>query len=88
MKEEASPRLPASERTSQRIAELRERLGEGDGINELMRLGVRELVERALEEEVEDALGRGYCARGGEQRGYRNGHRTGRISTAEGEVEF
>ncbi len=82
-------RLPASERTSQRIRELRERIGEGDGIGELMRLGIRELVEKALEEEVEDALGRGYYARGdAERRGYRNGHRTGRIATAEGEVEF
>ncbi len=82
-------RLPASERTSQRIRELRERIGEGDAIGELMRLGIRELVEKALEEEVEDALGRGYYARGeAEPRGYRNGHRTGRIATAEGEVEF
>ena len=81
-------RLPASERTSQRIAELRGRLGEGDGIGELMRLGIRELVERALEEEVEEALGRGYYARGGERRGHRNGWRTGRLATAEGDVEF
>ena len=81
-------RLPASERTSQRISELRDRLGDGDGISELMRLGVRELVERALEEEVEDVLGRSYYAHGGEKRGYRNGHRTGRLATAEGEVEY
>ena len=85
-------RVPASKRTSERIEEL---LGEGvsegeDVKSELIRLGVRKLVEEALEAEVEDHLGRGYYRRGGteRQRGYRNGYRTGRLKSAEGAIEY
>ena len=77
-------RVPASERTSQRIRELLSDLPSED-LSEVMRLGMRKIVEEALEAEVSDALGRGYYERGSEPgRGYRNGTRTGRVKTAEG----
>ncbi len=54
-----SERVPASERTRQRIeALLAEGVEGGDVRSELVRLGVRKLVEEGLEGEVEDELGR------------------------------
>jgi transposase-like protein len=83
-------RVPASERTRQRIEELLANgVGEdGDVRSELVGLGVRKLVEEALEGEVEDELGRGYYRRGGsgDRGGYRNGYRSARLRTAEGKV--
>lgn len=84
-------RVPASEKTRQRIEALLAGGVEGVDIrSELVRLGVRKLVEEALEGEVADELGRGYYGRGGdgERRGYRNGHRAARLRTAEGSVEY
>jgi transposase-like protein len=84
-------RVPASEKTRQRIeALLANGLEEGDVRSELVRLGVRKLVEEALEGEVEDEIGRGYYRRGGDEqrRGYRNGYRRARLRTAEGSVEY
>jgi cytochrome c len=52
-------------------------------------LAARLIVEEALEGEAADALGREYDARGAAAgSGYRNGHRTGRLKTAEGAVEY
>jgi len=64
--------------------------GGSDLRSELVRLGVRKLVEEALEGEVEDELGRGYYRRGGREEGsgYRNGYRPARLRTAEGNVEY
>ena len=82
-------RVPASERTSQRLRELLGDLPDGEALSEVMKLGVRKIVEEALEAEVSDALARGYYERGSEPgRGYRNGTRTGRLKTAEGVVEY
>jgi transposase-like protein len=73
---------------------LEEGVAEGDIQSELFRLGVRKIVEEALEAEIEDRLGRGYYERAGDgeddgkDRGYRNGYRTGRLKTAEGLVEY
>jgi len=84
-----STRVPASERTSQRLRELLRDLPDGEAVSEVMRLGMRKIVEEALEAEVSDALGRGYSERGGDpDRGYRNGRRMGRLKTAEGVVEY
>ena len=86
-----SERVPASERTRQRIESLLAKgVEDGDVRSELVRLGVRKLIEEALEGEVEDELGRGYYRRGGsdERRGYRNGYRTAKLRTAEGAVEY
>jgi putative transposase len=84
-------RVPASEKTRQRLEVLlASGLEDGDVRSELVRLGVRKLIEEALEGEVEDEVGRGYYRRGGEEerRGYRNGYRTSRLRTAEGSVEY
>jgi putative transposase len=88
-----SERVPASERTRQRIEMLLANGVEDGGSDvrsELVRLGVRKLVEEALEGEVEDELGRGYYRRGGREEGsgYRNGYRPARLRTAEGNVEY
>jgi len=84
-----SSRVPASERTSQRLRELLGDLPDGEALSEVMKLGMRKIVEEALEAEVSDALARGYYERGCEPgRGYRNGTRTGRLKTAEGVVEY
>lgn len=79
-------RVPPSEQTRQRIAELL--AGEYE-TSELMRQAMRRLIEEALEAEVSEALGREYYARGeGVAGGYRNGQRRGRLKTAEGVVEY
>lgn len=84
-----STRVPASERTSQRLRELLGDLPDGEALSEVMKLGMRKIVEEALEAEVSDALRRGYSERGSEpRRGYRNGTRTARLKTAEGVVEY
>lgn len=83
-------RIPGSERTRERLKALMD--GESDaadGRSELVRLAARLIIEEALEGEAEDALGRGYYARGGApEAGYRNGYRRGRLKTAEGAVEY
>jgi putative transposase len=83
-------RVPASMRTRETLSALIEgRLSSPDGRSELVKLATRLIVEEALEAEVRDALGRDYYEHGGEDgRGWRNGHRTGRLKTAEGEIAF
>jgi putative transposase len=83
-------RLPASMRTRESLTALIEgRLASPDGRSELVKLATRLLLEEALEAEVRDALGRDYYEHGAEEgRGYRNGHRPGRLKTAEGAIEF
>ncbi len=82
-------RIPASKRTGQRILEALQGLSEGDAVSEVIRLGLRRIIEEALEAEVADGIGRGYYERGAEGKsGYRNGYRRGRLKTAEGQVEY
>jgi putative transposase len=82
-------RFPASRRTGERIDKLLKGRADGDVRTELVRLGVRKLVEEVLEAEVEDRLGRAYYGRGGEETcGYRNGYRRGRLKSAEGAIEY
>ncbi len=79
-------KVTGSEATRKRIAEL---MNEGFDASELMRTGMRLMIEQALEGEVEEALGRGRYERTDEPlRGYRNGTRMSRIKTAEGIVDF
>jgi transposase-like protein len=79
-------RIPASERTRERLKALMDGHGEkADLCSELVRLGARLIVEEGLEGETADALGREYCAAGA---GYRNDYRTGRLRTAEGMIEY
>jgi len=83
-------RVPASARTGQQIEKLLREGTSGDLQAELIRLGVRRLVEEVLEAEASAALGRGYYERDSERRepGYRNGYRRGRLRTAEGALEY
>jgi len=59
-----------------------------------VRQAVRLMIEEALEAEVSDRLGRGYYERGSPvaeeavPRGYRNGVRVGRLTSAEGVIEY
>ncbi len=68
-------RIPASERTSQKLHELlTQGVADGDARTELIRLAVRKIIEEALEAEVDAALGRGYYESGAAPgAGYRNG---------------
>ena len=82
-------RVPSSERTSQKIRELIQELEEGDGLEGLLQLAMRKIIEEALEAEVSDVLGRGHYARRREgQKGYRNGSRPARVKSAEGPIEY
>src|SRR5215831_17344721 len=70
-------RIPASERTRERLKALMEGLA------------ARLIVEEGQEGETADALGREYYVRGAAAgAGYRNGYRTGRLKTAEGMIEY
>lgn len=84
-------RVPPSERTSQRIRELIADPDQ-DVKSSFVRLAAQHVLERLLEAEVTDLLGRDYYRHGaaaeGEARGYRNGYRTGRLKSAEGPIEF
>ena len=56
-------RVPSSERTSQKIRDLIQELEEGDGLEGLLHLAMRKIIEEALEAEVSDVLGRGHYER-------------------------
>jgi len=83
-------RIPASERTSQKLEELlTQGVADGDARAELIKLAVRKIVEEALEAEVAEAVGREYYENGAAPgAGYRNGYRRGRLRTAEGPIEY
>jgi putative transposase len=83
-------RIPASMRTREALQALIEgRLASPVGRSELVELATRLIVEEALEGEVGDALDRGYYERGdAPSQGHRNGHRTQRLKTAEGGLEY
>jgi transposase-like protein len=83
-------RIPASERTREKLKALMEGRSEvEDGRSELVRLAARLIIEEALEGEARDTLGRDYYARGATPgAGYRNGYRTGRVKSAEGAIEY
>src|SRR5690242_20813154 len=57
-------RIPASERTREKLKAVIEGTSEGGGTSELVRLAARLIIEEALEGEARDALGRDYYARG------------------------
>jgi transposase-like protein len=80
--------------TDQSIRQLLSGGSGGDVRSELIRLGVRRIVEEALEREVSDFLGREFYQREGggpstgSGRGYRNGYRGGHLDSAEGQIPF
>jgi transposase-like protein len=77
-------------RTREALSALIEgRLASPAGRSELVELATRLIVEEALEGEVRDALDRGYYERGDAPgQGHRNGHRTHRLKSAEGGLEY
>jgi len=83
-------RIPASMQTREALQALIEgRLASPAGRSELVELATRLIVEEALEGEVRDALDRGYYEHGATAgQGHRNGHRTQRLKTAEGGLEY
>jgi len=83
-------RIPASMRTREALQALIEgRLASPAGRSELVELATRLIVEEALEGEVRDALERDYYERApAPGLGHRNGHRTQRLKTAEGGLEY
>ena len=83
-------RIPASMQTREALSALIEgRLASPAGRSELVELATRLIVEEALEGEVRDALDRGYYEHGVTPgQGHRNGHRTQRLKTAEGGLEY
>ncbi len=82
-------RVPPSQRTREEIRHLLEEGTSEEPSSKLIRLAVRRIVEEALEGEVRDHLGRDYYRHGnGQETGYRNGYREGKLKTAEGEVSY
>jgi putative transposase len=83
-------RVPASERTRQKLDELlTQGVADGNARAELLKLAVRKIVEEALEAEVAEAVGREYYENGAVPGGgYRNGYRRGRLRSAEGSIEY
>ena len=82
-------RIPASERTREKLKAVIEGSSKAGGTSQLVRLAARLIIEEALEGEVRDALGREYYARGAALgAGYRNGYRTARLDSAEGRIEY
>jgi putative transposase len=61
-------------------------LGDPDRLSELGRLGAQLVLHRAVEEEVTAFLGRARYERTPDARGSRNGTRSRRVQTAEGEI--
>ncbi len=80
-------RIPPSVRLEQTIADLVE---DGDWhpdrLSELGRLGAQLIIQRAIEDEVKEFLGRARYQRTPDARGWRNGVRPRRVQTAEGEL--
>jgi len=66
---------------------LSEGLGDSERLAEVGRLGARLVLQRAVEDEVTEFLGRARYERMPEARGSRNGVRPRRVQTAEGELE-
>jgi putative transposase len=60
----------------------------GDQLEGLARAGAREMLSRALNEEVEAYLGRGRYERTEEHRGYRNGSTSRRLTLGSGTVDL
>jgi putative transposase len=81
-------RIAVSAQIQQQIDDLVTRgISDGGSLAEIGRLGARLALQRALEEEVSEFLGRARYEQTPEARGSRNGVRPRRVQTAEGELE-
>lgn len=82
-------RVPASKQTRKQLEQLFDGRGPAEAERgELVKLAARLIVEEALEEEVEDVIGRGYYVHGEGAHGHRNGYRRGKLDSAEGRIEY
>jgi len=82
-----STRVAPSVLLEEQIAEvLSHGIDDGERLSEIGRLGARLVLQRAIDEEVEQFLKRARYERTAEARGARNGQRPRRIQTAEGEI--
>ena len=80
-------RIPPSARLEQAIASLVEDgKWDPDRLAELGRFGAQLIIQRAVEEEVSTFLGRAHYERSPSARGWRNGVRSRRVQTGEGEL--
>lgn len=80
-----SRRILPSERVKQEVGVvLRGQDGAGHPLDRLVRLGAQYLLQRALEEEVQEFLGRGYYRHGSAGQGWRNGYEPKRVKTPVG----
>jgi len=82
-------KIPPSKRL---VKELKDKIRNfGIGLKELVREGARLMLQTAVEEELDEFLGRGHYERQDpeqEFRGYRNGYERKKIKTAEGSIEI
>jgi len=83
-------RIPPSRKLRQEVEALLEGWeGKGHPLDVLVRLGARYMLQVALEEEVEEFLGRAHYQRGQRRRqGWRNGYEAGKVKTAEGKLDI
>jgi putative transposase len=80
-------RIAPSARIEEAIeAALLDGVAEPDRIGQLGRLATQLIIQRAVEDEVSAFLGRARYERTPDARGSRNGHRSRRVQTAEGEI--
>ncbi len=79
-------RIPPSRKMRQEIEELLSgHEAEGHPLDNFVRLGARYMLQVALEQEVEDYLGRAHYRRGSRRKeGWRNGYELGNLKTADG----
>jgi putative transposase len=81
-------RIAASAQIQQQIDDLvSQGIVDGESLAEIGRLGARLVLQRALEDEVAEFLGRARYERTPAARGSRNGVRPRKVQTAEGELE-
>jgi putative transposase len=84
-------KVPPSERLSKEIEEVLSGYSDEQGnmLEELIEKSVRMVIQRILEQEVTDYLGRGYFEWNPESRqGYRNGYEVKILKTAEGKIRL
>jgi transposase-like protein len=83
-------RIPPSRKLREEAAELfRGGVDEGHPLDVFVKLGARYMLQVALEQEVEEFLGRAHYRRGPRKRwGWRNGYELGEVRTAEGLLDI
>lgn len=83
-------RIPPSRRLRQAFEEMLQGYESGQHpLDAFVKLGARYMLQAALEQEVEEFLGRAHYRRGKRRRqGWRNGYEGGKVKTAEGLLEI